>query len=142
MTTAKSGDTVAVHYTGTLNDGTQFDSSQGRDPLQFTLGQGQVIAGFDEAVDGMAIGDSKTVNIPAAQAYGPRMDEMVREVPRSDLPDHIEIAMGVQLQASPPGGQPVVLTVIAFDDDSVTLDGNHALAGQDLTFEIELVSIG
>ena len=142
MTTAKSGDTVNGHYTGTLDDGTQFDSSQGRDPLQFTLGAGQVIAGFDEAVDGMNVGDSKSVTIPADQAYGPHRPEMVQEVPRSDIPAEIQIEQGMQLQASQPGGQPVVLTVTAFNDDTVTLDANHALAGKDLTFQLELVSVG
>ena len=141
MSTAKSGDTVIVHYTGTLDDGTQFDSSQGRDPLQFTLGAGQVIAGFDEAVDGMAVGDTKKVTIPADQAYGPHRPEMVQEVARGDIPDHIELSEGMQLQASQPGGQPVVLTVTSFNEETVTLDANHALAGKDLTFELELVAV-
>ncbi|MDA0338909.1 MAG: FKBP-type peptidyl-prolyl cis-trans isomerase [Proteobacteria bacterium] len=142
MSTAKAGDIVNIHYTGTLDDGTQFDSSQGRDPLQFTLESGKVIAGFEVAVDGMSVGESKTVKIPAEQAYGVHQEEMVHQVPRSDIHEHIQIEKGVQLQTGQPGGQPIVVTVVAFDDETVTLDGNHALAGQALTFALELVSIG
>ena len=141
MSEAKSGDTVRVHYTGTLNDGSQFDSSQGRDPLEFTIGAGQVIPGFDAAVTGMTVGDAKSVTIPADEAYGPRMDEAIQQVPRDAIPSEIEIHEGLQLQASAPNGQPVVVTVVSFDDASVTLDGNHPLAGQDLTFALELVEI-
>ncbi|MFN3233299.1 MAG: peptidylprolyl isomerase [Alphaproteobacteria bacterium] len=142
MTTAKDGDKVGVHYRGTLDDGSEFDSSKGRDPLEFTLGSGQVIGGFDAAVTGMTIGDSKTVTFPAEEAYGPHRPEMIQKVERSQLPDHIEIDVGVQLQASRQGEQPMVLTVTEFDDTTVTLDANHPLAGKALTFELELVSIG
>jgi len=141
MSQAKSGDTVRVHYTGTLNDGSRFDSSEGRDPLEFTIGGGQVIPGFDEAVTGMVVGDAKSVTIPADQAYGPRVDEAVQSVPRDAIPAEIEIEEGMQLQAAAPDGQPVVVTVVSFDEESVTLDGNHPLAGQDLTFALELVEI-
>ena len=142
MTTAKSGDSVRVHYKGTLDDGTQFDSSEGRDPLSFELGSGMVIAGFDAAVTGMAVGDTKTVTFPPEEAYGVHREDLVQNVERSNLPDHIQLEVGLQLQASKPGHPPNVLTVIAFDDESVTLDANHALAGKALTFELELVAIG
>jgi peptidylprolyl isomerase len=142
MTAAKSGDNVKVHYTGTLNDGSQFDSSEGREPLEFTLGAGHVIPGFDEAVTGMTVGDSKTVTILADEAYGARNDEMIQQVPRSAIPDDIELETGLVLSASGPQGQTLSFTVVAFDDAEVTVDGNHPLAGQDLTFALELVSIG
>jgi peptidylprolyl isomerase len=142
MTTAKSGDSVNVHYTGTLDDGSTFDSSKGRDPLQFTVGSGMVIAGFDEAVTGMAVGDTKSVTFPPEEAYGAILPEMIREVERSNMPDTLELAIGVQLQAGAPGQQPTIVTVVGLTDDTVTLDGNHALAGKALTFELELVSIG
>lgn len=141
MTQAKMGDTVKVHYTGTLEDGTQFDSSAGREPLSFTLGQGQVIPGFEEAIVGMSVGDNKTVTIPADEAYGPYQEEAVKELPRSAIPDHIELAEGLQLQASGPDGQVVLLTVIELNDDTVLLDANHPLAGEDLTFQLELVTV-
>lgn len=141
MSQAKAGDTVQIHYTGTLDNGTQFDSSIGREPLQFTLGSSQVIAGFDTAVEGMQVGEKKSVNIPAEQAYGPRHEQMTQDVPKSALPDDLEPAVGMSLQAQGPGGQPVMLTVTAVTDDSITVDGNHPLAGQALNFDIELVAI-
>jgi peptidylprolyl isomerase len=142
MTIAKSGDAVKVHYKGTLDDGEIFDQSHGRDPLEFTVGSGMVIVGFDVAVTGMAIGDTKTVTFPPEEAYGPVLDEMVQAVDRSNMPDHLELAIGVQLQAGAPGQEPTIVTVVALDEETVTLDGNHALAGKALTFELELVSIG
>lgn len=141
MAHAKQGDTVKVHYTGSLEDGTRFDSSVGREPLEFTLGAGNVIAGFDEAVTGMEVGENKTVTIPSDQAYGPHQNAAVKTFERSAIPDHIDLRVGVRLQASDPGGQPLVLTVTKLTEDSVTLDGNHPLAGQDLTFDLELVEI-
>jgi len=141
MTNAKPGDTVKIHYTGTLDDGTQFDSSTGRDPLQFTIGSGQVIPGFDKAVEGMSVGDSKSVNIPATEAYGPRHDQMVQDVPRSALPDDLEPVEGMALQAQGQDGRVINLTVTAVGDESITVDGNHPLAGKDLNFDIELVEI-
>ncbi len=141
MTAAKSGDTVRIHYTGTLSDGSVFDSSEGRDPLEFTLGSGQVIPGFDTAVDGMSVGDKKTSVIPADQAYGARQEEAVQEVPREQIPAEIPLEVGLQLQMQSPSGQVVPVTVAAISDDVVTLDANHGLAGKDLTFAIELVSI-
>ena len=141
MSQAKTGDTVKIHYTGMLDDGTQFDSSAGRDPLEFTLGSGQVIPGFDKAVEGMAVGDEKTVNIQPEDAYGPRNDQMVQEVPKNALPDDLEPEAGMGLQARGQDGQVLNLTVISVGDDSITVDGNHPLAGQNLNFDIQLVEI-
>ena len=141
MTTAKSGDTVRIHYTGTLNDGTEFDSSSGRDPLEFALGGGQVIPGFDKAVDGMTVGENKTVTIPPGDAYGERHEQLVQEVPKSALPDEIDPAVGMHLQSRSPEGQVMNLVVTEVADASITVDGNHPLAGQALTFDIELVEI-
>ena len=140
MANARSGDTVRIHYTGTLADGTVFDSSRGREPLAFTLGSGQVIAGFDEAVTGMAVGDAQTVTIPAELAYGPRREELVRALPREQFPPGLEPAVGQQLQVGG-GPQPMVVTVRDVRDDAVLLDANHPLAGEDLTFALELVAI-
>lgn len=141
MSQAKPGDTVKIHYTGTLDDGTQFDSSSGRQPLEFTVGSGQVIDGFDKAVEGMAVGDSKTVNIPPEKAYGPRNEQMVQDVPRNALPEGLEPQVGMALQAKGNEGQIHNLTVTAVHDSSITVDGNHPLAGQALNFDIELVEI-
>lgn len=141
MTQAKSGDTVRIHYTGTLDDGTEFDSSSGRDPLQFTIGSGQVIPGFDKAVEGMAVGDSKSVNIPAEDAYGPRRDNMVQDVPRTALPEDLDPVEGMALQAKGQDGNVINLTVTSVKDDAITVDANHPLAGKALNFDIELVDI-
>ena len=141
MSQAKDGDKVKVHYTGTLDDGTQFDSSVGSTPLEFTLGGGQLIPGFEAGVLGMAPGDTKTVNIPATEAYGPHNEEMVLEVGRSEFPDHINPEPGLQLQMQQ-GEQATLVTITNVTDSAVTLDANHPLAGQDLTFELELVEIG
>ena len=141
MTQAKAGDTVRIHYTGTLDNGTRFDSSEGREPLEFNLGGGQVIPGFDAAVDGMAVGESKTVTIPATEAYGERHEQLVQQVPREMLPDTIDPAVGMQLQSQSPEGQVMNLVVTEVNDASITVDANHPLAGQALTFSIELVEI-
>lgn len=141
MTQAKSGDTVRMHYTGKLDDGTEFDSSSGRDPLEFKIGENTIIPSLEAAVIGMTAGDSQTVNIVAADAYGPRQDDAVQTVERSMIPDTVELVVGGQLQASAPNGQQILLTVVEISEGSVTLDANHPLAGQDLTFEIELVEI-
>ncbi|KPA20156.1 FKBP-type peptidyl-prolyl cis-trans isomerase SlyD [Shimia sp. SK013] len=141
MTAAKSGDTVRIHYTGTLSDGSVFDSSEERDPLEFTLGSGQVIPGFDNAVDGMSVGDKKVSEIPAEQAYGPRSDDAMQDVPREQIPAEIPLEVGLQLQMQAPTGQVVPVTVVEITDETVKLDANHMLAGKDLTFAIELVSI-
>jgi peptidylprolyl isomerase len=140
MREAKAGDTVRVHYTGTLRDGTEFDSSRGREPLEFTLGTGQVIAGFDQALAGMNVGDEKTVTIPAIEAYGERRDEMLLAVPRGEFPPHIEPEVGQKLQLGD-GRDVLDVTVREVTDEQVILDGNHPLAGEDLTFALELVQI-
>jgi FKBP-type peptidyl-prolyl cis-trans isomerase 2 len=141
MSEAKSGDTVRIHYTGTLSDGSVFDSSQGRDPLEFTIGAGQVIPGFDKAVTGMTSGEQKTVTIPCDEAYGQPDPRAVQAIPRGNIPDEIPLEVGMQLQATGPQGQPIIVTVTEFTDAEVTLDANHRLAGEDLTFALELVEI-
>lgn len=141
MSQAKSGDTVKIHYTGTLEDGTEFDSSAGREPLEFAIGSGQVIPGFDNAVDGMTVGDNQTVTIPAGEAYGERHDQLVQEVPKTALPEDMKPEVGMQLQSQSPDGQIMNLLVTAVEVESITVDGNHPLAGQALTFAIELVEI-
>lgn len=143
MAQAKAGDTVQVHYTGTLTDGTVFDSSKGRNPLEFTLGSGQVIRGFDEGITGMEIGQSKTVNIPVEDAYGPAHEEMIFTLNRTDIPDDIPLEEGMTLNMHEDGNpQAIPVIVRELTDDSVTLDANHPLAGHDLVFEVELISIG
>lgn len=141
MTQATSGDTVRIHYTGTLDDGTQFDSSSGRDPLEFALGGGQVIPGFDSAVDGMTVGESKSVTIPPDEAYGQRHEQLVQQVPKSALPEDMEPTVGMQLQSQGPDGQVMNLVITEVEDESITVDANHPLSGQALTFAIELVEI-
>jgi peptidylprolyl isomerase len=141
MPAAKTGDTVKVHYTGTLDDGTQFDSSRGSEPLQFTLGGGGIISGFENAIEGMSVGATKTVIIPAEEAYGPYRDGLTREVPRDAIPEEIELAKGIVLHAQGPEGQTLQFTVVEFDDQKVKIDGNHPLAGKDLTFELELMGL-
>lgn len=142
MTEVKSGDKVRIHYTGTLNDGSVFDSSQGRDPLEFVVGSGQVIPGFDVAVTGMTTGEQKTVTIPADQAYGQPDPRAIQAIPREKIPAEIPLEIGLQLQAQSPQGYPIPVTVVEITETEVTLDANHRLAGKDLTFALELVSIG
>jgi FKBP-type peptidyl-prolyl cis-trans isomerase 2 len=134
------GKTVRIHYTGTLNDGTQFDSSAGRDPLEFETGSGRVIPGFDSAVRDMKVGGKKTVTIPAKEAYGEMREEMIGELPKDRFPADMELAVGMQLQMMSPQG-PLPVIVKAITAEAVTIDANHPLAGQDLTFELELVEI-
>ena len=141
MPQAKAGDTVRIHYTGTLQDGTVFDSSQGREPLEFTLGAGQVIPGFDAAVSGMEVGARRTVTIPADEAYGPRRDDMILAIPRDQVPPGINPEVGEQLQVGQ-GQERFLVTVAEVNEREVVLDGNHPLAGEDLTFALELVGIG
>lgn len=142
MATAQNGNTVKVHYTGKLHDGTVFDSSKQRnEPLEFTLGQGNMIAGFEKAVLGMEVGQSKVADIPANEAYGSKTDEMIIEVPRKDVPANINPEVGQQLAIKQTDGRTVPVTVTDVSDESITLDGNHPLAGKDLIFEIELVEI-
>ena len=137
---AARGDTVRIHYTGTLDDGSVFDSSRGRRPLEFRLGGGQVIPGFDAAVTGMAVGEEKTVTIPAAEAYGDRRGDHEMTVERAQLPDDIDPAVGDQLQMSD-GTNQLLVRVTAVTKETVTLDANHPLAGKDLTFALELMEI-
>lgn len=141
MTQAKSGDTVRIHYTGTLQDGSVFDSSEGRDPLEFQLGSGQVIPGFDDGVTGMTVGDKKTIEIPCDQAYGPVNPQAMQDVPRGEIPDNIPLDLGTQLQVQAQNGQTMMVVVANVTEDTVTLDANHPLAGKDLTFALELVEI-
>jgi len=140
-TQVKTGDTVKVHYTGTLEDGSVFDTSLEREPLEFTLGQGQLIRGFEQAVVGMRVGESKTVNIPADQAYGPYNNELISVIERDELPENLDPEVGQQLQAQQSDGQIRIVTVIDVSETSITVDANPPLAGKDLTFEIELVEI-
>ena len=138
---AKNGDTVQVNYTGKLADGTVFDSSVGREPLEFKLGAGAVVPGFDKAVRGMNVGEKKTVNIKAKDAYGARLDDMVVEVSRENKPSNWAPKVGERLQMASTDGRKATGTVTKFSDTTVTVDLNHPLAGKDLTFEIELVKI-
>ena len=140
MVQAQQGDTVRVHYTGTLGDGREFDSSRGLDPLTFTLGAGAVIQGFDDAVTGMTVGDEKRVTIPADEAYGRRRDELTVRLPRAELPPDLDLEEGTQLRMEQ-DDQSIVVTVRELDDTTVTLDANHPLAGQALTFDLRLVEI-
>lgn len=139
--TATNGDHVHMHYTGTLADGTTFDSSRDRQPLAFTLGEGQIIPGLEKAVHGMAAGETKTVTAPAAEAYGERDPQRVIAVPRDQMPEGGQISPGTQLAMKTPDGQQLPVVITEATDETVTLDANHPLAGQDLTFEVELVAI-
>ena len=138
---AKDGDTVNVHYTGKLEDGTVFDSSVEREPLEFTLGAGTIVPAFEEAVRGMQAGQSKTVTIPSQEAYGPRRDEMVLVVERTELPPELKPDVGQQLQMQQSDGRAVSVLVTDVSETTITIDANHPLAGKDLTFEIELLEI-
>ncbi|MDA7424958.1 FKBP-type peptidyl-prolyl cis-trans isomerase [Thalassococcus lentus] len=141
MTQVKSGDTVRIHYTGTLADGSTFDSSEGRDPLEFEVGSGQIIPGLDRAIPGMEVGEKKVVNIAADDAYGQPNPQAMQTVPRGDIPADIPLEVGLQLQVQTPTGQVMPVTVTEVTDEQVTLDANHPLAGKDLTFSFEIVSI-
>ncbi len=141
MTTAQIGNRVRVHYTGRLDDGEVFDSSEGGTPLSFTLGSGQVIPGFENGVLGMSAGDTKTVHIPCADAYGERRQDGVMDVPRGEFPPDMALEVGSSVQGQQSSGQVVTFTIMAVSDEAVTLDANHPLAGKDLTFDLTLVSI-
>ena len=137
----ENGKKVKIHYTGTLSDGTQFDSSKGREPLEFEIGAGMVIAGFDAAVKTMEIGEVKTVTIPAAEAYGEAREEMIMDMPKTQFPEDMKVELGMQLMMQTPEGQPVPVIVAEIKEESIVIDANHQLAGKDLTFELELVEV-
>lgn len=141
MAKIKEGDTVKVHYTGKIEDGTVFDTSKEREPLEFTIGEGKLIPGFEKAVVGMDVGDSNTVTIPTEEAYGEKRDDMVVDVERNQIPEDItpEVGQQLQIQQKDGGAIPVVITDVT--DETVKLDANHPLAGQELTFEIEVVEV-
>lgn len=141
MTQVKAGDKVRIHYDGTLADGSTFDSSTGRDPLEFTVGSGEIIPGLDKALPGMEAGEKKTVEVPCTEAYGERNPEATQSVPRAQVPEDIPLDVGTQLQLQTPEGQAVPVTVAEVNEEQVVLDANHPLAGKDLTFKIELVEI-
>ena len=142
MVQVKNGDTVKVHYTGKLATGDQFDSSEGREPLEFTVGAGQMIPGFDAALPGMNVGDKKTINIPAAQGYGEINEEAIIEFPKENVPADMKIEPGMSLTLSDQQGNPFPVVVKEVKDDIIVLDANHFLAGKELVFDIELVEIG
>lgn len=141
MAQAQNGDLVKVHYTGKLDNGTVFESSEGRDPLEVQLGAQQILPSIEKAVVGMSVGESKTVTIAAGDAYGPHRPELTMVVKRSQLPDDIEPEVGQQLLMRQPSGRELRVIVAGVDEDDVTLDGNHPLAGEDLTFDLQLVGI-
>jgi len=137
----EAGDYIKVHYTGTLDDGSVFDSSEGRDPLEFTAGAGQMIAGFDAAVIGMKVGEVKTVTIPAEDAYGFHDEELLLVFSKDELPEGMDPKIGDQIPLSGPGGRTMTVPVVDVSETTITVDANHRLAGKDLTFEIELVEL-
>lgn len=141
MPQAQVGNAVRVHYTGRLTDGAVFDSSENREPLEFTLGEGQVIPGFENAVVGLDPGESRTVTIPAEEAYGSYRNDLLLKVPPSDFPKDITPAIGLQLQLQRENTAPVIMTITEITDETITLDANHPLAGKDLTFDIKLEEI-
>jgi FKBP-type peptidyl-prolyl cis-trans isomerase 2 len=141
MQKAKSGDKVKVHYHGRLTDGSTFDSSTGREPLEFELGSGMVIKGFDDGIEGMAIGEKKTINIPVEEAYGPKDPNMLIEYPAANFPPELKPEIGMQLNMTNAGGQVIPVIITEVKEELVVLDANHPLAGQPLIFDLELVEI-
>jgi peptidylprolyl isomerase len=142
MSKIKTGDKVTVHYSGTLEDGTVFDTTSGKAPFEFTMGDGEVISGFERVVEGMSAGDKQSVSLNPVDAFGEYHEDLVLEVPRTQLPEDIDPKIGMALQAKSPDGTVTRMNVTKVSDDSVTLDSNHPLAGKKVNFEIELVSIG
>ncbi|HMJ45801.1 MAG TPA: peptidylprolyl isomerase [Ferruginibacter sp.] len=141
MQKVKKGDIVRVHYTGKLTSGDQFDSSAGREPLEFTVGAGQMIRGFDAALPGMQVGDKKTINIAAADAYGEKNEDAIIDFPKENVPADMKLEPGMKLTLSNQQGQPVPVVVKEINDDTIKLDANHFLAGEELIFDIELLEI-
>ena len=141
MEQVKEGDVVRVHYTGKLTNGEQFDSSEGREPLEFTVGAGQMIKGFDDAMPGMSVGEKKTINILPKDAYGEKDEQAMIEFPKANIPPDMKLEKGMQLQLRNESGQPFPVTVAEIKDDVVVLDANHMLAGKELVFDIELMEI-
>jgi peptidylprolyl isomerase len=141
MAQVQDGDTVKVHYTGKLDDGTVFDTSREREPLQFTIGKGKIIKGFEQAIIGMKPGESKTINVPMDKAYGPHREELIVVIEKKQFPAHVVAKVGQQLRIRQPGGQTILVMVTDVSELNVTLDANHPLAGKDLNFDIELIEI-
>ena len=141
MKQVKEGDVVKVHYTGKLINGEQFDSSVGREPLEFTVGAGQMIKGFDDAMPGMNLGEKKTINIAPEDGYGPRSEEAIIEFPKENVPADMKLEPGMPLTLSNQDGQPVSVIIVEVKEEVIVLDANHFLAGQELVFDIELVEI-
>lgn len=141
MSKVKDGDTVKVHYKGTLKDGSVFDTSENREPLEFKLGEGQLIPGFEKAVVGLTTGDTTSVDIPSGEAYGEVREDLIINLPKEQLPDDVEPQVGMQLQLNQPNGKPVPVRVTEVGEAELTLDANHPLAGEDLKFDIELVEV-
>lgn len=141
MNKAKKGDVVKVHYKGKLNSGEQFDSSEGREPLEFTVGAGQMIAGFDQAIPGMVVGEKKTITIAPADAYGEKNEDAIIEFPKTNIPADMKLEPGMRLNLRNEAGQPIPVIVTEVKDEVIMLDANHELAGKELIFDIELVDI-
>jgi peptidylprolyl isomerase len=141
MKQAKNGDTVKVHYTGRLDDGTIFDSSEGKDPLQFTIGEGQLLQAFEQGVTGLAEGDKKNLQLTAQQGYGLKQNKLIGKLPLEALPEGLTPEIGMRLQMKTPEDQLIILKIVEMSDNDITVDANHELAGEDLNFEIELVAI-
>jgi peptidylprolyl isomerase len=141
MSVATKGNTVKVHYTGKLKDGTIFDSSKDKEPLEFIIGDGKMIKGFDVAVEGMKVGDDKSITIPSDEAYGEKREDMMLDVPLDQVPTEIKPEVGMDLSIQNQQGQPTPVKVVHVDESKITLDANHPLAGQDLVFDINLVDV-
>ncbi len=142
MAQAETGNKVRVHYSGRLEDGLVFDSSEGQEPLEFTIGQGQMLPGFEQEVIGMVPGETRIVKIPAQEAYGPYRPQGVVTVPRSQMPAEMALEPGMMVHGNKPEGGSMPFTVVEVTESEITLDANHPMAGKDLTFEIQLVDIG
>ena len=141
MSQVKENDTVKVHYTGKLVDGQVFDSSLEREPLEFKLGEGQLIPGFENGILNMAVNEKKTINIPSSEAYGEVRQELLQEIPKNELPEDIKPEVGMGLVSRTPEGREIQLVVADVKDESIVVDANHPLAGKELNFEIELIEI-